>query len=81
MDAISCLLQEARPEYIRRKYVRRHRVNCICMVGFSVLLIMPVIINAHNKRTDVESIYSTLYVEQNNQNTYYIDEFDAMGVI
>lgn len=81
MDVISCLLQEARGEYIKQKHTRWRRINYVCTAVLSVLFITPIIIGARNNKTDIESMYSTLYVEQNTQNTYYIDEFDAMGVI
>lgn len=77
MDTISCLLQEARPEYIKRK----HTINCVRLMVLSVLFIAPIVIRIQNNKTNIESMYSTLYIEQHNQNTYYIDEFDAMGVI
>lgn len=85
MDAISCLLQEARDEYIKQKHTRWRQINYACAVVVSILFVSPIIIGIRGDSVNIETIYSELYVEQNNvqtnQNAYYIDEFDVIGVI
>ncbi len=83
MDSLSNLLQEARPMYLQRKYKRRQHVNYCCLAICSLLAITPVVIDIKNNQHDIKSVYTELYTEYttNNPSTYYIDEFDIMGVI
>lgn len=86
MDALSGLLQEAREEYIKQKHARWRQINYACAAVVSILFVSPIIIGVRaNNNVNIETIYSELYVEQNtvqtNQNAYYIDEFDVIGVI
>ena len=78
-------IEQYKREYIKQKHTRWRQINYVCAVVVSVLFVSPIIIGVRNDSVNIENIYSELYAEQNNvqtnQNTYYIDEFDAMGVI
>ncbi len=83
MDALSSLLQEARPMYLQRKHERWMFINCGCAVICSLLFIMPIVMTIRNNQYSFESTYAELYTKPNSSlnQAYYIDEFDAMGVI
>lgn len=80
MDDISQLLQQAAPLYHRRKRIRRViRYNCATLIGI-IMLVTPIVINTHYNSYDIDTLYAELYSEYNTP-VYYIDEFDAIGII
>ena len=79
MDDISILLQEAKPLYMRRKQLRTN-IKYQCAVVAIVAIFTPIFIHTHKYDVDVGALYAELY--SNGTNTeYYIDEFDAIGII
>ncbi|MCQ2599363.1 MAG: hypothetical protein MJ187_03230 [Alphaproteobacteria bacterium] len=79
MDKLSVLLQEARPLYQQRKSVKR-TIRNNCVIVLAVLIMSPVAIHQYNNRTLVNDLYAQLYPSYDGME-YYIDEFDAMGII
>lgn len=79
MDNISNLLQEAKPLYLQRKQIR-NRVKYHCMVVAVVAIFTPIFIHTHQNNIDVGALYAELYSTDTNTE-YYIDEFDAIGII
>lgn len=79
MDNISKLLQEAKPLYIRRKQLRtsiKYQCAALCVVA----IFSPIFIHTQKNRVDINSLYAELYSNTSTQD-YYIDEFDAIGII
>ena len=83
MDSVSSLLQEARPLYLRNKQERRVCIRYGFATVFAVLVIAPAIIGFHNNQNRIDDLYAKLYTNSQSeiQTAYYIDEFDALGVI
>lgn len=80
MDDISQLLQEAAPLYHRRKRIRRTvRRNCATLVGI-IMLATPIFISSRFTTRDIDALYAELYSTDTTP-VYYIDEFDAIGII
>lgn len=85
MDNLSSLLREAYPMWAYRRARRRRIVRCVSVVAGISLLIMPIAMLMDQHYGNVGDLYITLYANQDysvgGQAVYYIDEFDAMGVI
>ncbi len=80
MDDISKLLQEAAPMYHARR-ARRRRILYNCGVFTVVMTIgIPFFINTHINHVDINGLYTELY-STDSMPRYYIDEFDAIGII
>lgn len=79
MDDISKLLREARPLYHRRRAFRR-AVRYHCAVMAIIAVCVPAIIRDHKNNVDINSLYTELY-SNGAPGEYYIDEFDAIGII
>lgn len=80
MDNISKLLQEARPLYLRRRRIRR--LICYNFTAIAaVAVLMPAFIQAQNEHNAVGTLYAELYSADTSPTEYYIDEFDAIGII
>lgn len=80
MDDISKLLQEAAPLYHRRKRTRqRIRRNCATL-AVVIILATPIIIGTRYSTSDIDTLYAELY-SNDTMPVYYIDEFDAIGII
>lgn len=83
MDNISNILQEAKPLYNKRKKQKRSviRFGCItCLLFFTSMTI-----KIHDWHNSTDMLYSELYMNTSSyfggHADYYIDEFDAIGII
>jgi len=81
MDILSNLLQEARPLYLEYKRKSLLCMKCGCVITCLCIIVTSCIISLQYDYTSIDSMYTYLYTDNNDQVEYYIDEFDAMGVI
>lgn len=80
MNKISKLLQEAKPLYHRRKAIKR-TITYNGLVVVAILITCPVVLEQYKNRTVVNDLYAELYPSVDTNSGYYIDEFDALGII
>lgn len=80
MDDISKLLQEAAPLYHARRARRRRILYNSCALAIIMTISVPFIIDARLNQVDINRLYTELY-STDSMPQYYIDEFDAMGII
>ena len=80
MEDISYLLQEAAPLYHRRKRFRRIVCYHCATLATIIILVAPFVIHTHYAMYDVDQLYAELYSTDSTP-AYYIDEFDAIGII
>jgi len=85
MDKVSSLLQEVKPIYLKHRQQCKLYTQCYSVIALSILFFVPIIIGTQQERQHIDSIYATLYSDNDSMSIehtdYYIDEFDAMGVI
>lgn len=81
MDDISKLLQEAAPLYHARRARRRRILYNSSVLAVVVTIGVPFIINTRMNHVDIDRLYAELYAADTVSEYYYIDEFDAIGII
>ena len=83
MNSMSSLLQEAKPLYLKNKRERRMCIRYGFATALALLVITPPMLELLNDQISIDSLYAQLYTssQSEGQTSYFVDEFDALGVI